>query len=97
MVADDTGNEGTILIQRLEIGMAAELQGLFETILHMAVAALDRAILMGDATIIAGRNHAIMFDQRGVAAGDILSVGDGEVAECRRQTVRTMLQRTPTQ
>lgn len=39
----------------------------------MYIAALDGAVLMGDAAVVAGWNHAIMLDERGIATRDILS------------------------
>ena len=97
MIADDAGNEGAIVIKRGEVGMSAQFQCLFEANLHMAVAALDRAVFVCDAAVVARCHHAIMGNQRGVAPGDIFGIGDGEVAECGRQAVGAMLERYASQ
>ena len=47
----------------------------------MAVRALDRSILVGDAGVVAGRQHPVMGAQRFVARGQILGGLGIEVAE----------------
>ena len=59
----------------------------------MAMRALDRAVLMRDAAIVAGRLHPVMGAQRIVAPGQILARLVIEVAERRRQAVAAMLER----
>ena len=48
---------------------AAQEQRIGNRPLEMAMGSLDRAVLMGDAAIVAGRRHAVMGAQRLVAAG----------------------------
>ena len=57
--------------------------------------ALDRPILVCQATIVAGRQHAVMRGQRLVAARLILPRVVVEIAEGSRQAVAAMLQRGP--
>ena len=59
----------------------------------MAVAALDRTILARDAAVVARRQHAVMRGQGAVTAGQVLGVGQGEIAEGGRKTVGAMLAR----
>ena len=59
----------------------------------MAVAALDGAVLVRDAAVVAGGQHAEMGDERLEAPGEVVGVGLGEVAERRRETVAAMLER----
>src|SRR5215475_14219462 len=61
----------------------------------MAVWAFDRAVLMCQAPIVAGRLHAVMGAQRLVASGLILLRLRVEIAEGGRETVAAMLQRSP--
>jgi hypothetical protein len=53
--------------------------------------ALDRAILVGDATIVARRRHAVMGAQFLVAPGEVLLRNAVDIAECRRQAVAAVL------
>ena len=59
----------------------------------MAVRALDRAVLVRDAAIVAGRRHAVMGAQRLVAPGQVLLGVAIEIAEGRRQAVAAVLLR----
>ena len=57
----------------------------------MPVRALDRAVLMGHAEVVAGRRHAVMRDERLVALRLIRLRIAVEIAERRRQTVAAVL------
>src|SRR3546814_8938739 len=59
----------------------------------MPVRALDAAVLVGDAGIVAGRRHAVMDAQGVVAAGQVLLCVPVQVAEGGRQAVGAMLAR----
>ena len=63
----------------------------------MAVAAFDRAVFVRYAAIIAGRDHAIMRNQRFVAARLILLGVALKIAKRRRQAVGAMLTRCAAQ
>src|SRR5258705_1626254 len=58
----------------------------------MAVRALDRTVLVGHASIVAGRLHAVMRAQRLVVPRLILPRVVVEIAEGGRQAVAAMLQ-----
>ena len=53
--------------------------------------ALDRAVLVCDASIVAGGRHAVMDAQLLVAPGEVLLRITVEIAECRRQAVAAVL------
>ena len=57
----------------------------------MAVGALDRAVLVADAWIVAGRRHAVMGAERFVALRQILLGVGAQITEGRRETVAAML------
>ena len=61
----------------------------------MAVRALDRAVLVRDAGVVAGRRHAVVAHQPLVALRQVLLGVAVEVAERRRQAVAAMLRGTP--
>ena len=62
--------------------------------LEMTVRAFDRAVLVRDALVVAGRRHAVMGAQLLVALCEIgLRVGV-EIAECGRQTVAAVAVRS---
>src|SRR5215813_1085047 len=63
----------------------------------MAVRAFDRAVLMRQTPIVAGRLHAVMRAQRLVAARLVLARFGVKIAEGRRETVAAMLQRGSTE
>ena len=57
----------------------------------MTVGALDRAVLVADAGIVAGRRHAVMGAERFVALRQILLGVGAQIAEGRREAVAAML------
>src|SRR5262245_26673695 len=61
----------------------------------MAVRTFDRAVLVRQTPIVAGRLHAVMGAQRLVAPRLILTCVGVEIAEGSRETVAAMLQRRP--
>jgi hypothetical protein len=46
MIADNTGDEATILLERIEVAVSAQLDRLFEATLQVSIAALDGTVLM---------------------------------------------------
>jgi hypothetical protein len=97
VIGDHPGDEAAIGVQRVEAARATQHQRLIDPVLHMAMPALDRAVLVRDASIVAGRQHTVMGGQIGEAAGDILGIVGTQVAERRRQTVGAMLGRCAAQ
>src|SRR6185312_11443317 len=58
--ADDLVAEAAIGGEIIEVGSAAQQQGIGDRPLEMAMRALDRPVLVGDAAVVAGRPHAVM-------------------------------------
>ena len=76
-----------------EVARAAQQQGVRERLLEMAVRAFDRAVLVGDADVVARRGHAVMAHQRRIALRDVFPRIGGQVAERCRQAVAAVLLR----
>lgn len=57
----------------------------------MTMSALDSAVLMGNAAIVAARRHAVVGAERLIAAGEIVLGLAIEIAEGRGQAVASML------
>jgi hypothetical protein len=93
--ADDLVDEAAIGFERVKIARAAQQQRVLDRPLQMAVRAFDRAVLVRQTPIVAGRLHTVMRAQRLVAPGLILPCVLVEVAEGSRQAVAAMLQRGP--
>jgi len=91
--ADDLVDEAVVGLERVEIARAAQQQRVLDRPLQMAVRAFDRAVLVRQAPIVAGRLHAVMRAQRLVAPGLILPCVGIEIAEGSREAVAAMLQR----
>src|SRR5690348_4291268 len=60
----------------------------------MTVSAFDRAVLVGDAAVVAGRFHPVVNTQCLIARGQILTCRMVQIVECRRQAVAAMLARS---
>src|SRR6202030_3660839 len=93
--ADDLVDEATIGLERVEIARPAQQQRVLDRSLQMAMRAFDRPVLVRQAPIVAGRQHAVMRAQRLVAPGLILPRVVVKIAEGSRETVAAMLQRGP--
>jgi hypothetical protein len=93
LAGDRLGEEGLIGREIGEVVRAAELNRFLDRTLEMAMRCFDRAILVGNAGIVAGRLDAIVATELGVAPGLILTVG--EVAVGGRQPVGAVLARAP--
>src|SRR5436190_17762029 len=63
----------------------------------MATGTLDRAVLVRDTAIVAGRLHPVMKAQRVIAPGQIFARIAIQIAERGRQAVAAMLQRRATE
>ena len=92
--ADEIVGKGLIGCPCVEVPAAAQRQGLVERRLEMAMRAFDRAVLVADTAIVAGRRHAVVGAQLAVGAREVLLLG--EVLERRREAVGTMLARRAT-
>jgi hypothetical protein len=71
--AADLVNKTAIADQAIEVVGAAHQQRVLDGLLGMAVRALNRAVLVRDAPVVAGRVHAVMGAQRIVSPGQILT------------------------
>src|SRR5487761_2356363 len=57
------------------------------------MSALDGAILVRDATVVAGRHHTEMDDERREAPGQVFGIRQSQIPEGRRKAVAAMLPR----
>ena len=89
--ADDVVDEPPPCGEIVKVSRGAQQQGVRERSLEMAVGALDRAVLVADARIVAGRRHAVMGAERFVALGQILLGVGAQITEGRREAVAAML------
>jgi len=75
----------------IEVSAAPHQQSIADGILEMTVGAFDRAVLVRDALIVAGRRHAVVGEQILTAEREIgLCIGI-EVAEGGRQAVAAVI------
>lgn len=95
--ADDLVDEAAIGGKIVEVDSSAQQQGVRDCSLEMTVGPFDRAILMGDASIVAGRPHAVVGTKGLVSLRQIVPCIAIEIAECGRQAVGPMLPRRPTE
>lgn len=91
--ADDLVDEAAIGGEIIEVGSASQQQRIGDRPLEMAMRALDRPVLVGDAAIVAGRPHAIMGAEVLVPPGQIVLSIPIQIAEGGRQAVGSMLPR----
>ena len=89
--ADDVVDEAPPCGEIVEVSRGAQQQGVGERSLEMAVGALDRAVLVADAWIVASRRHAVMGAERFVALRQILLGVGTQITEGRREAVAAML------
>ena len=95
--ADDLVDEAAVGGEIIEVGSAAQQQRIRNRPLEMAMRALDRPVLMGDAAVVAGRPHAVMGAKVLVPPGQIVPRVAVEIAEGGRQAVGPMLPRCATE
>jgi len=93
VAADDLVDEAAVSGKVIEVGGAAQQQRVEDRPLEVAVGSLDRAVLMGDAAVVAGRPHAVMGTKILVPVRQIIPRVPIEIAEGGRQTVGPMLPR----
>src|SRR3546814_11201398 len=77
--ADGLVDEAPVAGEVVEVARAAQQEGVLDGPLEMPVRALDAAVLVGDAGIVAGRRHAVMDAQGVVAGGEGLPFVPGHV------------------
>ena len=77
----------------VEVVTAAQKQRITHCALEVAMRALDGAVLVGNATVVACGLHAVVGAQRIVTRGQILAHVGIEIAERRRQAVAAVLAR----
>ena len=65
----------------VEVAAPPHQQRILDRQLEMSVRPLDRAVLMGDAYIVAGRRHSIVGTQLVIAAGQVILGLTLEIAE----------------
>lgn len=93
--ADDLIDEGAIRHKIVEVPAAAHQQSVADGALEMTVRAFDRAVLVRDALVVAGRHHAVMGAEFLVALREIGFRVGVEIAEGRRQAVAAVILRSP--
>jgi uncharacterized Zn-binding protein involved in type VI secretion len=91
--ADQGIDEAAVVGEGVEVAGAAQQQRILERSLQMAVGGLDRAVLMGDAAVVAAGGHAVVVAKRGIADRPVFFDLRREVAERRREAVAAMLAR----
>src|SRR5712664_352144 len=91
--ANDLVNETAISVQMIEVAAAAQQQCVPQRLLEMPMRTLNRAILVRDTQIVAGRHHVVMAHQRVIAQRQIFLSVAVQIAECRRETIAAMLAR----
>ena len=74
-----------------------EPQRVLDSALEVPVGRLDRAVLMGDATVVAAGGHAVVGAERVVSGGPVLLRLDGQVAERGGEAVAAVLARRATE
>ena len=89
---DDLVDKAAISLEGVKIARSAQQQRVLDRSFQMAVWAFDRAVLMRQAQIVAGRRHAVMCAQCLVSPRLILPCVGVEIAEGGRETVAAMLQ-----
>src|SRR5258708_33821413 len=66
LARDELLEEGLVGGEIVEVARAAQQKRLLEPGLEMAVCGLDRAVLVADAGIVAGRLHAVVAAEPGI-------------------------------
>src|SRR5450631_3829167 len=91
--ANDLVDEAAISGEVIEVAAAAQQQCVLQRLLEMPMRTLNRAILVRDTQIVAGRHHLVMEHQRLIAQRQIFLRVAVQIAECRRETIAAMLAR----
>ena len=83
LTTDDLSDEGAVSIEAGEVSGAAQQQGILESAFEMAMGALDAAVFVGQAAVLAAWPHPVMSTQRLIALGQIILGSLVEVPERR--------------
>ena len=94
---DDLVDEAAIGTKIVEVVTAAQKQRITHCALEVAMRALDGAVLMGNAAVVARRLHSVVSTERFVTRGEIVARFAFEIAERRRQAVAAVLARCATE
>ncbi len=94
--AENLVDEAPIGIEGVEVFGAAHQQGVLQRPFEMAMRALDGAILMGNAGVVARRRHPIVTHEAPLALRQVLLGFGVQIAEGRRQAVAAVLLRHTT-
>src|SRR5262252_5398430 len=93
--ADQLSDPVPVRFKAVEVAAAAQDQRLLNGTLEMAMMALDCAVLVRQARIVAADHHAVVVAERIIAPGLVNAGIVVEIAKCRRQTVRSVLRWCP--
>src|SRR6185312_5494196 len=97
LAADELIDKAPIHRQVVKVRTPAQQQRIPDSLFQVSVWALDRAILVRDAAIVAGRLHAIVSAQSFVTRSEVFACVVVEIAEGGRETVAAMLAGSPTE
>ena len=92
-ICSDLRHQLAVLGLRLEIPAAALDQLLLQPPFPVPMRALDRAILMGDAAVVAGGDHAEVGAELAVTAGVVTGVAAIAIAETGAEAVGAVFRR----
>ena len=90
-------HEAAVGGQIREVARAAQQELVAKRLLQMPMRALDRAVLVRDAAIVARRRHAVMGAQFLITSGEVVLGDPIEIAKRRRQAVAAVLFRRAAQ
>ena len=90
---DEFVDEGSVGGQVGEVGAGPQQERVGDGPLEVAVRSFHRAVLVGEAGVVAGGRHAVVGAQGLVAVGEVLLRGTVEVAEGGREAVGAVLAR----
>src|SRR5882724_6148865 len=93
LARDEVLEEGLVGGEIVEVARAAQQKRLLEPGLEMAVCGLDRAVLVADPGIVAGRLHAVVAAELGIAGRLVLPAR--QVAIGGREPIGAMRARHP--
>ncbi len=93
MLPNNVGHERAVGIEIVEDTRSTQQQGLRDALLHVAVTALDGAVLVRDAAVVAGWHHAEVGHEGLETPGEVIRVRLGEVAEGRRKAIAAVFPR----
>src|SRR5260370_8355659 len=93
--ANDLVDETAISVQVIEVAAAAQQQCVPQRLLEMPMRTLNRAILVRDTQIVAGRHHVVSAHHRVIAQRQLFLSVALQIPECRRPTIAPSPPRSP--